>query len=438
MPSTLLSTHQKALALNLDDKIYGVLAEIGAAQEVARWFFRVGGAAGSVAKTMSAYDMKISDEIYGKAGRYVSRERLEAMLDREYGLLISRLSEDRGENTRFFSFCNTVSARNYQGTNECHGWVGLRFQSEPGGEPNTIVLHINMLDDTNVAQQEAVGVLGVNMIHGVFHAESGTLEGLDRIADNLSEGRLEVDVADLDGPAFAGVDPARIGMAMIRSRLAEAVLFGRDGQQHPPTEIVRKRPVIIKRTSMRYSTVIDSETFAAAGQQLESEAKNLEGKQLNITEFSISSVHASLGSDYATNLEHLRNLIAQDEWVMLTRLRQSYLVTNYLRRYSNQPLRFVMGVSTFAMLLSEQFYLETTGGILEATGKLYADDVRVYVEPMTADDFRLHLKSVGLGPDWVGIDPNQNLVTLENLSFSDHTQLLYRYLLEAGWAEQLH
>lgn len=437
MPSTLLSTHQKALALNLDEKIYGVLAEIGAAQEVARWFFRVGGAAGSVAKTMSAYDMKISDEIYGKAGRYVSRERLEAMLDREYSLLISRLSDDRGEDTRFFSFCNTLSARNYQGTNECHGWVGLRFQSEPGGEPNTIVLHINMLDDSNVAQQEAVGVLGVNMIHGVFHAQNGSLQGLDHIADNLSDGQLEVDVADLDGPAFEGVDPARIGMAMIRSGLAEAVLFGRDGRQHPPTEIVRKRPVIIKRTSMRYSTVIDSETFASAGQQLKAESGNLDAKPLNITEFSISSVHASLGSDADTNLEHLRNLIAQDEWVMLTRLRQSYLITDYLRRYSNQPLRFVMGVSTFAMLLSEQFYVETTGGILEATGKLYADDVRVYVQPMTADDFSLHLESVGLGPDWVQIDSSQELVTLDNLSFSGHTQLLYRYLLEACWAAQL-
>jgi hypothetical protein len=227
-------------------------------------------------------------------------------------------------------------------------------------------------------------------------------------------------------------------MAMIRSGLAEAVLFGRDGQQHPPTEIVRKRPAIIKRTSMRYSTVIDSATFASAGRQLKSESPDLDAKPLNITEFSTSSVHASLGSDFDTNLEHLRKLIAQDEWVMLTRLRQSYLITDYLRRYSNQPLRFVMGVSTFAMLLSEQFYVDTAGGILEATGKLYADDVRVYVQPMTAEDFRMHLESVGLGPDWVDIESAQDLVTLDNLSFSGHTQFLYLYLLEAGWAVQLN
>ena len=158
MPTKVPSTHQKALSINLDDNIYGTIAEIGAAQEVARWFFRVGAAAGSVAKTMSAYDMQVSDEIYGKAGCYVSHERLEAMLAKEYGLLIKRLSEKRGHDTRFFAFCNTVAARNFAGTNECHGWVGLRFQAKPRSEPNTIIVHINMLDDTNIAQQEAVGL----------------------------------------------------------------------------------------------------------------------------------------------------------------------------------------------------------------------------------------------------------------------------------------
>ena len=148
MSADIQSTHQKALSINLDDKIYGTIAEIGAAQEVARWFFRVGAAAGSVAKTISAYDMQVSDKIYGPAKRYVSRERLEAMLDKEYSLLVERLSEKRGADTRFFAFCNSVSARNFAGTNECQGWVGLRFQSEVGGEPNTIILHINMLDNS--------------------------------------------------------------------------------------------------------------------------------------------------------------------------------------------------------------------------------------------------------------------------------------------------
>jgi hypothetical protein len=438
MSTTKLSTHQKALEINLDSNIYGTIAEIGAAQEVARWFFRVGAATGSIAKTMSAYDMQFSDEIYGKSGRYVSRERVEAMLDKEYDLLIERLSETRGEGTRFFAFCNTVTARNFTGTNECHGWVGLRFQTEPGGGSNTIILHINMLDDTAIAQQEAVGVLGVNLIHSAFSAVEGPVKGLDRLPDNLNEGQLEIDVADLWGPAFDDVDPATIGMAMIRSGLAQAILFNRNGKQRPPSEVIRKRPIIIKRTSASYSSVIDSDTFAAAEKRLAEEAPDLKEQPLKVTEFSMSSVHATMGSDSDKSLAHLRKLITQDEWVMLTRLRQSYKLTDYLRRYSRFPLRFVMGVSTFAMLLSEKFYVDTSGGILEATGRLYADTVRVYVQPMSVADFRSHLDSVGLTSDWVSVTEESGTVTLDNLRFTGPTtRLLHRYLLESGWVEQL-
>lgn len=437
MTVSITDPHQKALAINLDSKIYGTLAEIGAAQEVARWFFRVGGAAGSVAKTMSAYDMLVSDEIYGKSGRYVSRERVEAMLDKEYSLLIRRLSQARGQDTRFFAFCNTVAARNFEGTNECHGWVGLRFQEKPGSEPNTVILHINMLDDTNIAQQEAVGILGVNLIHGAFKVPGGPRQGLDHLPDSLTPGRLEIDLADLSGPAFADVDAAKTGMGMIHSKMAHAVLFDRRGHQQPPNEVARKRALIIKRTSTRYSSVIDSAAFEAAEAKLMQEVPDMESRPLKVTEFSISSVHATMGSDEARNLAHLRALITQDEWVMLTRLRQSYTLTDYLRRYSSGPLRFVMGVSTFAMLLSEKFYVDSAGGILEATGRLYADDVRVYVEPMSTVAFRSHLDSVGLAPDWVRTPGDGGQVTLENLEFSGPTRLLHRYLVESGWVEAL-
>ena len=437
MPTKIPSTHQKALSINLDDNIYGTIAEIGAAQEVARWFFRVGAAAGSVAKTMSAYDMQVSDEIYGKAGRYVSRERLEAMLEKEYGLLIERLGEKRGSDTRFFAFCNTVAARNFAGTNECHGWAGLRFQAEPGGESNTIIVHINMLDETNIAQQEAVGILGVNLIHSAFVGPGGPERDLSSLTDNLAAGRLEADLVDLSGPAFTGLDPAQIGMAMIRSGLAEAVLFGRDGQQKPPTEIIRKRPVIIKRTSIRYSSAVDSAAFDAAGRRLAEELSESDKTPLNVTEFSVNSVHASGGSDPDHNLEYLRKLISQDESVMLTRLRQSYKLSSYLRRYSQQPLRFIMGVSTFAMLLSEKFYVDSGGGLLEATGKLYANNVRLYVQPMPLKDFRLHLESVDLDPEWVVITDQSDTVSIHNLTFRGPLRLLQQYLMESGWVENL-
>ena len=313
IPNKVISTHDKALSINLDDKVYGAIAEIGAAQEVARWFFRVGAAAGSVAKTISAYDMQVSDEVYGEARRYVSRERVEAMLQKEYDLMVERLSDKRGHDTRFFAFCNTVAARNFAGTNECQGWMGLRFQSEPGGEPNTIILHINMLDDTAIAQQEAVGILGVNLIYSAFIGMGTPEENLAGLTDNLATGRLEADLVDVSGPAFEGIDSIETGIAILSSGLAEAVLFGRDGVQQPPTEILRKRPAIIKRTSMRYSSTVDTVGFAAAGQKLSDELDESAKSPLNVTEFSINSVHAGSRGETAVFLDHVRELVDQHE-----------------------------------------------------------------------------------------------------------------------------
>ena len=437
MPNNAPGTHQKALSINLDDKIYGVIAEIGAAQEVARWFFRVGAAAGSVAKTISAYDMQVSDEVYGKASRYVSRDRVEAMLQKEYDLLVQRLSEKRGHDTRFFAFCNTVAARNFAGTNECQGWIGLRFQAEPGGEANTLILHINMLDDTAIAQQEAVGILGVNVIYSVFFGTGGPEGNLSSLTDNLAEGRLEADLVDVSGPAFESIDPVQTGLAIVSSGLAETVLFDRDGMQQPPTEIVRKRPTIIKRTSMRYSSAVDTAGFEAAGHKLAEDLDESAKTPLNVTEFSINSVHAGGCDGTAEVLDHIRKLIDQHEWVMLTRLRQSYKLSRYLRRYSQQPLRFLMGISTFAMLLSDKFYVDSDDDLLQATGKLFANGVKAYVQPMSLANVRRHLESVNVNPDWVETTDESDTVSMNNLSLRGPLMRLLQYLTESGFVEDL-
>jgi len=430
-------THEKALSINLDDKIYGAIAEIGAAQEVARWFFRVGAAAGSVAKTMSAYDMQVSDEIYGKASRYVARDRVEAMLQKEYDLLVKRLGEKRGHDTRFFAFCDTVAARNFAGTNECQGWIGLRFQAEPGSEPNTIILHINMLDDSATAQQEAVGILGVNLIYSAFLGTGGPEANLASLADGLAAGRLEADLVDVSGPTFADIDRVQTGLAIISSGLAEAVLFDRDGVQQPPTEIFRKRPAIIKRTSMRYASGIDTVGFEAAGHKLAGDLDGSAKAPLNVTEFSISSVHAGGGDNTAKVLDHIRELIDQHEWIMLTRLRQSYKLSRYLRRYSQQPLRFLMGISTFAMLLSDKFYVDSDDDLLQATGKLFANGVKAYVQPMSLVDVRQHLESVNVNPDWVEITDESDTVSMKNLSLRGPLIRLLQYLTESRFVEDL-
>jgi hypothetical protein len=437
MTTEIPSTHQKALSLNLDDKIYGTIAEIGAAQEVARWFFRVGAAAGSIAKTISAYDMQVSDDIYGEAGRYVSRERVESMLDMEYTLLVDRLREKRGENTRFFAFCNTVSARNFAGTNECQGWVGLRFQSEVGGEPNTIILHINMLDDTNVAQQEAVGILGVNLIYSVFYRPDDPRMAIASLIDNIGRGRLEADLIDASGPAFTEMDAVAASLALVQSGLAEAVLLDGKGVQQPPTEIFRKRPAIIKRTTLRYSSAIDCSAFADSSHKVVAEMSSPGKAPLPITEFSISSVHAGGDVDTERLLDHVRQLVAHNEWVMLTRLRQSFKLSSYIRRYSQQPLRFVMGISTLTMLFYEKFYIDSGTGILEATGKLFTQDVEIYVKPMAVENFHQHLNSVGAESPWFDIADGAEVISTDNLTFHGPMQRLFQYLLESGAVESL-
>ena len=246
MPSAQkLDTHRKALTLNLDTSTFGSFAEIGAGQEVARWFLVVGGASGTVAKAISAYDKEVSDDLYGSGSRYVSKQRLEAMLDNEWTQLLAQLSKTRGPHTRFFSFVDTVSARNFAGTNDPHGWIGLRFQLQPGGPPNDVLLHINMLDPSNVLQQEAIGILGVNLIYTAFY-ELQTMESfLEGLAQDVVEERIEIDYVDLRGPAFESWDRRTLLAHLVYAGLADAVFFPSKGPTAPPTEALYKKAVVL-------------------------------------------------------------------------------------------------------------------------------------------------------------------------------------------------
>jgi hypothetical protein len=221
-------THQKALRINLDPRWYGTIAEIGAGQEVARWFFRVGGAAGTIAKSISAYDMAVSDTIYGEVDRYVSAGRLQAMLDHEHQLNLERLTDKRGDTTSFFAFANTVVARSYQGNNECHGWMGLKFQAHPRDEPSQIVLHVRMLDVEASLQQEAIGVVGINLLHGAFflHHEPESL--VESLLDRLTTGRIEIDMIEFRGIEFRRVDNRLMALKLVQLGLSGVAMFGPD------------------------------------------------------------------------------------------------------------------------------------------------------------------------------------------------------------------
>src|SRR2546428_347624 len=248
-----VGTDKKAFQINLDAKKYGTFAEIGAGQEVARRFFHVGGAAGTVAKTMSAYDMTFSDAIYGPADRYVSRIRLQTMLDHEYKLLIERLDKKLGSVRTFFVFADTVAARSFKQHNESHGWLGVRFQQEPRGEPSQIIIHVRMLDQSNVDQQEALGIIGVNLLYGAFyHAQPEKL--ISSLHENLAPGRLQVDMIKFSGPAFAGVDNRLMSLQLVSQGLTNAVMFRADGETVQPAEVFYKKAILVERGRFRSVT----------------------------------------------------------------------------------------------------------------------------------------------------------------------------------------
>ena len=426
-----LDTHHRALRVNLDPDTFGTFAEIGAGQEVARWFLQVGGAAGTVAKTISAYDMKFSDEIYGKGSRYVSRDRLLAMLEHEYALLIERLDAERGEKTRFFVFADTVSARNFAGTNECHGWMGLRFQLAPRAEPHDILLHVNMQDRTNLLQQQALGILGVNLVHGAFFESESPETFLAGLTSELSLERIEIDVIELRGPVFAGSDPRRIGVRLVHEGLAQSVLFRPDGTLAQPSELLRKRPVVVERGLFERVVPLQRRMLELASARLRQEIET-EREPLLLPELTVVPVSGREAPGETETLRRVSAVLECETPLLLTRFPEVYHLTSYLRRYTREPLRFVLGSSTVVQVLLEAHYRSLMGGLLEALGRLLAENVKLYVYPMEADTFWRLLASSGVARGLVGA-PETGWVTARTIRPGPPLGHLYEYLLDAGW-----
>ncbi|HXV76920.1 MAG TPA: hypothetical protein VD788_11455 [Candidatus Polarisedimenticolaceae bacterium] len=425
-----IETHKRALQVNLDRRTFGTFAEIGAGQEVARWFLQVGGAAGSVAKTISAYDMTFSDAIYGRGSRYVSRERLLSMLDHEYALLLERLAADRGTTTQFFVFADTVEARNYSGTNDCHGWLGVRFQDEPGGPPSDVRLHVNLRDPTNLQQQRALGILGVNLIFAALYRRDSAATLLDALFTDLSLERIEIDVVELAGPAVAPLDTARLGQRLVRGGLAQAVLLRNDGTLVQPSSLLRKRPLVVERGLFPTVAAFHRQMLDEACAELKRSEKP-QRDPLPVPELSVLPVAGREAPDEAETHRRLHELLALGGPVLLTRFPQVYHLTSYLRRYTREPLRFVFGASTLVQVLHDAHYADLMGGVLEALGRLLADNVKIYLYPMQADVFREIVERHG-GASRVA-PPASQWVTAETIEFEPPIGHLFRYLREMGW-----
>ena len=436
MPSAeKLDTHHKALTLNLDPSTFGSFAEIGAGQEVARWFLVVGGASGTVAKTISAYDKEVSDDLYGSGSRYVSRQRLEAMVENEWAQLLAQLEKTRGSQTRFFAFVDTVSARNYTGTNDPHGWIGLRFQLQPGGPPNEILLHINMRDPSNVLQQEAIGILGVNLIYAAFYQYETKESFFAGLAQDVQKERIEIDFVDFRGPAFASWDHSTLLAYLVHAGLAEAVFFSSTGVTVPPTELLYKKAVVLAPGYFGHVDPvhgqIHSQMLAAAVQELRKELGETSSAPTGI--FCLTA--APFGPEESVPeipdlLRRIDALLAHGGNVLLFRQRELYAMTTLVNRYTNAPVRIVAGLSLLIRALGDP-YFNLEGRRLEALSRLFAQNVRIYAYPMTAVDLHESIKSLSAaGFEW---SETNGWVSAEQLRVAPPLGHLYAYLLASNF-----
>ena len=407
MPDNRPDTGQKALQINLDAHRYGAFAEIGAGQEVARWFFRVGGAAGTVAKTISAYDMAVSDAIYGPTERYVSRHRLKAMLEHEYALLLERLDSQRGTKTAFFAFANTVATRKEQGD----GWMGIRFQDEPGADPSDVYIHVRMLDKETVRQQEALGVIGVNLLHGTFHHHRQPDLLIRSLLDNLTWERVEVDMIRLAGPAFHGVDNRLMALQLVKEGLTEAAMFTAEGEAVQWAELLYKKPVLVQRGSFKPVTKASVDVLERGLEQFVKEP-DLNG-ETPVVLLEMTLRHLTTGDqlDAGDFLQRAEILRALGKTVLVSNFRRFHRLASYLSRYTKRPIGLALGAAGLKEIFDETFYNESEGGLLGGLGQLFKNPARLYVYP------HLELES-------------GQLVTVDNFPIAPHLKHLYRYLVE--------
>lgn len=412
------NTHQKALEINLDPNKYGAFAEIGAGQEVARWFFRVGGAAGTVAKTISAYDMAVSDAIYGQCGRYVSRKRLQSMLDREFQLLLKRLDKKRGASVKFFAFADTVAARSYLRQEDSHGWLGIRFQAQPRAKPSEIIIHARLNDRENLQQQEALGILGVNLVHGAIYRHEQPKELIASLLDGLTTERVQVNMIEFSGPAFRDVDNRFMSLQLVQQGLSGAAMFTADGEVVQVSEVLHKKPVLVERGSFHPITNVTIDMLECARSQFVQAPKVQEQELVVLMEMTLKNLtdHGTIShQDFLDRVDLLRTL---GKTVLISNYGEYHRLASYLFRYTKKRVGLVMGVPSLREIFDEKYYSDLEGGILESFGRLFKNELKLYVYPLRASRDR-------------------PLITAENLQVAPHLRDLYSYLLKKRCIESI-
>ena len=415
----IFNTHQKALNINLDSRFYGTFAEIGAGQEVVRWFFRVGGAAGTIAKSISAYVMTVSDAIYGETQRYVSRDRLQAMLNHEFQLNIDRLGESRGDSTAFFTFADTVVARSYMGGNECHGWMGVKFQSHPRDEPSQIIVHVRMLDTEAALQQEALGIVGVNLLYGAFFLHHEPEQLVESLLDKLSTGRIEIDMIDFQGIEFRYVDNRLMSLQLVQLGLSGAAMFGPDRAVLQPSEALHKKAVLVERGSFRPVTHVNVDMLQAALEKFTADPAVAGKAVLPLMEITMHNLLAATAEvDRRDFLARADLLSACGFTVLISDFSEYYRLAAYLAWRTKERVGVVMGAASLIELFDEKYYTALPGGILESFGRLFKNELKVFVYPLRPSE-------------------SAPMTTVETLEVAPELRKLYGYLADRGSFMQL-
>ncbi len=413
-----LETEQKALEINLNEQIYGTFAEIGAGQEVARYFFQVGASSGTIAKTMSAYDKIYSDEIYGieESGRYVCESRLYKMLAHEYDLMNTRLQTERiGSN--FFAFADTISAVNFSKTIKGDGWLGIRFQLDPEGEPNEMVLHARMLDNDNRLQQQAIGILGVNLLYACYYYNDDAEAMLESLMDNL-RGRISVDMIRISGPDFKNLDNRWLALMLVKHKLTDVAMFGADGRMVHASEFLYKKYILVVRGSYSPMTLVNEDVIKTSWEQFKCGPGIDSGKCVLLTELTIDSLSRTGELDEKDFLDRAELLCSEGHTVVVSDCKAHQKLIAYLNDYKFKKLGLVLGAKQLLDEMERKYQDFRNGRLLSAFGELFTTNVKMYVYPYLKED-------------------KKELMTAENLPIHEGLKFLYQHLLDSRHIEDI-
>lgn len=413
MQNDTLSPTRKALRINLDNSIYGTFAEIGAGQEVARTFFQAGGASGTIAKTISAYDMEVSDELYGKeaSGRYVSKGRLLKMLQQEASELTRTLGKTIRKGTRFFVFADTVTTINFAKDKEGNGWMGVRFQIDPKGAANQVILHVRLMENTALQQQETYGILGTNLLYACFYYYQYPNQFLQSLLDYLLPDQLEITMIEMSGPELAYVDNRLLGVQLVKNGMAKAIIFDRSGNVQTPEDMLYKKNVLAFRGSFRPITFVGFDMIKTSFTLFKRDADYDKDNTLAICEITLNNLLSDGEFSEQDFLDRVDILNGMGQNVMVSNYREYYKLVSYFSRFKIKNLRIVIGVLTLNKVLDKSYYNDLKGGVLEAFGKLFPDNMKLYVYPALQKD-------------------NESLMDSTNIPRSQDLNFIYNYLIQ--------